>query len=84
MKLGELRFDANGAVRLFTSTLFIPQGDGLYDMLRKPQKGKVAALRSANGVDSILVPAGGHIRVRCPQCRTITDLSKLTTRRQRA
>jgi hypothetical protein len=78
-KLGELRYAADGSVRLFHLSFLIDQGDGLFVMLGKPTKSKAAAHRSANAVDSIPVAAGSDIRLRCPQCGTESSLSSLTT-----
>jgi DNA-directed RNA polymerase subunit RPC12/RpoP len=79
LKLGELRFAADGSVRLFSLSFLVDQGDGLFEVLGKPTKGPAAALRATNAVDSKPVPAGGDMRLRCPQCGVETHLSKLTT-----
>lgn len=84
LKLGELRLNTGGSVRLHALSILLGEGDGLYRLLRKPMKSKAAALRSTTDVDSIPVPAGGDIRLRCPQCDTVSPLSKLTTNRPRA
>ena len=79
LKLGELRPDTGGSIRLYSLSILLDRGDGHYEVLGKPTKGRGADLRSGSGADSIAVPPGGDLWLRCPQCGVETHLSKLTT-----
>jgi hypothetical protein len=76
--LAELRRVTGGSVRLYSLSILLDQEDGHYEVLGKPTKGRGADLRSANSTDSVAVPPGGDVWVRCPRCRVETHLSKLT------
>ena len=79
LKLGELRRNADGTFSLSSLSLLLDQGDGHYEVLGKPTRGAGADLRSSSGADSVFVPSGGDLWLRCPQCGVETHLSTLTT-----
>jgi hypothetical protein len=78
LKLGELRADSGRAIRLYSLNMLLDMLGGHYEVLGKPTKGQGADLRSRSGTDSVAVPPGGDLWLRCPQCGVETHLSKLT------
>jgi hypothetical protein len=79
LKLGELRIDRGGSVRLYVLNMLLDMLGGHYTVLGKPTKGHGADLRSRSGTNSVAVPPGGDLWLLCPQCGVETHLSKLTT-----